>query len=343
MSARSGGSGGTGAIWWGVGAAGLAGVAMVADRVQKVRRVPAELRSMLAYLPITFNASTLHLLRAGLARTPSGTLPGVSTRGQTIRGADAPDVRVLISERPDRPAGSPVLLWIHGGGYVIGNAAMTTATCRRFARDLNALVVSVDYRLAPENPFPAGLDDCYTALTWLHANAATLGIDPARIAVGGESAGGGLAASLAQRAHDESVGVAFQLLIYPMLDDRTCQREPTAGVGELIWTPASNHFGWSSYLGAEPGTASPPPYAAASRRYALAELPPAWIGVGTPDLFHGEDVAYAERLRAEGVDVTLEVVEGLYHGADGMAPEAPQSKLFYASQVDALRHGLGLA
>ena len=212
-----------------------------------------------------------------------------------------------------------------------------------FARDLNVLVVNVDYRLAPECPFPAGLADCYAALAWLHDNAKTLNIDPDRIAVGGDSAGGGLAACLAQRAHDAGLGVAFQLLIYPMLDDRTCLREPEAGVGELIWTPASNQFGWSSYLGTEPGTVSPPPYAAASRRYALAGLPPAWIGVGTPDLFRGEDVAYAERLREAGVEVTLEIVEGLYHGADGLASDAPQSKLFYASQVDALRHGLALA
>lgn len=339
--AQRGGS--NGALWLGVTAAGLGAAAVVAERVQKVRAIPRELRSAMAYLPITYQATTLPWLRSAIARTPTGSLPGVSTRGRSIPGPDGgPDVKVLISERPDRPKGSPALLWIHGGGYVVGTAALATPQCRRFAHDLNALVVSVDYRLAPEHPFPAPLDDCFAALSWLRAHADALGVDPDRIAIGGDSAGGGLAACLAQRAYDAGVPIAFQLLIYPMLDDRTCLRPPTPGVGELIWTPASNEFGWASYLGHAPGEAGVPPYAAAARRVDLTGLAPAWIGVGTPDLFHTEDVAYAERLRDAGVPVTLEVVDGLYHGADLLALGAPQSKLFYASQLDAVRAALGL-
>lgn len=340
MARRLGGA----TTWLSIAATGLAAAAVVGDRIQKVKRIPSELRAPMAYVPLTFNATTLGFLRRALANLPAPTLPGVSTRGQAIKGPDAnPNLTVLISERPDRPKGSPVLLWIHGGGFVAGNAASSTPVCRRYANDLNALVVSVDYRLAPEHPFPAALDDCFAALTWVRDNAEALRIDPDRIAIGGDSAGGGLAACLAQRATDAGIPLALQLLIYPMLDDRTCTKTPPPGVGELVWTPASNLFGWTSYLGAEPGGPAAPPYAVASRRASLAGLPPAWIGVGTPDLFVGEDVAYAERLRAEGVDVTIEVVEGLYHGADGLALNAPQSKLFYASQVDALRAAWGVA
>jgi acetyl esterase/lipase len=334
----------------------MAGVAVAADRISKVRRAPAELRAPLTYVPLPFNAMTLPWLRLAMASplyasAPAPAIPGVASRHQTIPGpAGGPDVGVHLHERPDRPKGSPVVLWIHGGGYVVGTAAMSTPQCRAYANELNVLVAAVDYRLAPEHPFPAGLDDCAAALAWLRANAGELGIDPERIAVGGDSAGGGLAACLVQRDHDErrsagdaaGPGIAFQLLVYPMLDDRTCLSDPPIGVGELGWTPASNRFGWASYLGAEPGAASAPPYAAAARRDSLAGLPPAWIGVGTTDLFHAEDVAYAERLRTDGVPVTLDVLEGLYHAADAMAPAASLSKRFREAQLDALRTGLGL-
>ncbi len=334
-------------IWLGLAAA-MGGVALAADRIAKVRRAPAELRTPMAYVALPFNAVTLPWVRAAMASplypTPTvAPVPGVATRHQIVPGpAGAPDVGVLIHERPDRPKGSPALLWIHGGGFIIGTAAMYTPLCRTIAHELNILVVAVDYRLAPEQPFPAGLDDCAAVLAWLRANADELGIDPDRIAIGGDSAGGGLAACLVQRAHDEGTDVAFQLLVYPMLDDRTCLHPASVGVGELGWTPASNRFGWSSYLDADPGGPTAPPYSVAARRESLAGLPPAWIGVGTTDLFHDEDVAYAERLRDDGVRVTLEVLEGFYHGADQLAPTASLTRRFRAAQLDALRGGLGL-
>ena len=339
---RRGGSNAWRAIGWGIAAAGMAGAALVGDRIRKVRRVPAELRSPLAYVPIPFNSATVRRLRSGVEGRTAPSRADVSTRAEVIPGLDgAPDLEVLLAERPDRPVGSPALLWIHGG-YVIGNAAMATAGCEQFAHDLNALVVSVDHRLAPENPFPAGLDDCFAALVWLLSHADDLGIDPARLAIGGDSAGGGLAAALAQRAFDAGIPLALQLLRYPMLDDRTCLHKPRKGVGELTWTPAFNRFGWASYLGHPPGAAAAAPYAVPARRTNLTGLAPAWIGVGTADLFHDEDVAYAERLRRAGVPVTLEIVEGLYHAADVAAPDAPQSRRFYASQRDALRAALGV-
>lgn len=334
-----------GALWL-TAAAGAAGMAFAAERRRIVRRAPKELRSPAAYLPLEYNAATLPWLRRATSVTsrlaPPAPVRGVSTRATTIpREDDAPGVDVLISERPDRPKGSAALLWIHGGGFVAGRAADTTALCRARAKDLNVLVVSVDYRLAPEHPFPAGLDDSFAALAWLHAHASELRIDPHRIAVGGDSAGGGLAACLAQRAHDGGLEVAFQLLVYPMLDDRTCLSAPPPGVGELVWTPASNRFGWTSYLGQEPGGQAPP-YAVAARRADLAGLPPAWIGVGTTDLFCAEDVEYAHRLTEAGVAVTTEIVPDLFHGADAVAPKAPQSAAFREAQDAALRDALGL-
>lgn len=318
--------------------AGLVLAAAAKDRYDKVQRAPQELRSPALYLDLPIDVPGLGSLRDLLAKRPAGSVSGVAVRHQTVPATDAgPAVPVHILERPGRARPSAALLWIHGGGFVGGSSARALPQASRFARELDLVVVSVDYRLAPQHPFPAALDDCAAALAWLHQHADALGVDPSRIAVGGASAGGGLAATLAQRAHDEGTPVALQLLVSPMLDDRSVNRVPPAGVGELGFTAEENRSSWAAYLGTEPGGTGAPPYAAASRRFALSGLPPAWIGVGTTDVLHGEDVAYAERLREAGVEVTLDVVEGLYHGADSLVPDAPQSRAFFAAQVDALR------
>ena len=255
------------------------------------------------------------------------------------RRAPADDIEVLtlssgVGVRLFRPAGdagtTPALLWIHGGGYVIGDAAQDDVLCRRFARELGATVASVDYRLAPDFPYPVPLEDCYEALKWL---AALPAVDPSRIAIGGASAGGGLAAALALLARDRGeIAVAAQLLVYPMIDDRTVLRGGLDNPGHRLWNQASNRFGWRSYLGeADPDVAVP------ARREDLAGLPPAWIGVGTLDLFHDEDLAYAERLRAAGVPCEVEVVQGAFHGFDGIAPKAEVSLAFFRSQCALLR------
>jgi acetyl esterase/lipase len=182
-------------------------------------------------------------------------------------------------------------------------------------------VVAVAYRLAPEHPFPAALDDCYAALHWLNDQADGLAVDRGRVAVGGSSAGGGLAACLAQLAHDlGGPAVCFQLLQYPMLDDRTTLR---TGLDAPVWSPRSNRYGWSAYLGHRVTEPEERPYAAAARRPDLTGLPPAWIGVGELDLFHDEDVAYAARLERAGVACQLHRVPGMYHGADYLVGDAP--------------------
>ncbi|ULE34569.1 alpha/beta hydrolase [Mycobacterium sp. IDR2000157661] len=260
-----------------------------------------------------------------------------------LQGRHTPDdVEALtlgsgVGVRLFRPAGvtqpGPALLWIHGGGYIIGTAAQDDVLCRRFARELGATVASVDYRLAPEHPYPAPLEDCYSALTWL---AGLPSVDPARVAIGGASAGGGLAASLALHARDRGeVPLAAQLLVYPMLDDRTVDRAGLDNPGHRLWNQSSNKFGWAAYLGdADRDVAVP------ARRQDLGGLPPAWMGVGTLDLFHDEDLAYAERLRAAGVPCEVEVVDGAFHGFDGIVPKAEVSLAFFNSQCAMLRQAL---
>jgi acetyl esterase/lipase len=242
-------------------------------------------------------------------------------------------VGVRLHRPPGASGPGPALLWIHGGGYVIGSPTQDDVVCRRFAKALGITVAAVKYRLAPENPYPTSLEDCYSALTWLSTLPA---VDPTRVAIGGASAGGGLAAALALLARDRGeVDLTAQLLVYPMLDDRSATREGLDDPNHRLWTQSANGFGWESYLGsADPNLAVP------ARRDDLAGLPPAWVGVGTLDLFHDEDVAYAERLRAAGVPCDVEVVDGAFHGFDSVIPKAPVAKAFGAAQIEFLRKTL---
>jgi acetyl esterase/lipase len=243
------------------------------------------------------------------------------------------EVTVRLHRPPDATGPLPALLWIHGGGLVVGNAAQDDSLARYFAREAGCIVAVVDYRLAPEHRFPAALDDCHAALVWL---AQRDDVDGARVAIGGASAGGGLAAALALAARERGeVSPAFQLLVYPMLDDRTATRTDLDETNFRMWVNESNAFGWRCYLGAEPGSDGVSPLAAPARHEDLAGLPPAWIGVGTLDLFHDEDVAYAARLSDAGVPCRLEVVEGAFHGFD-LHRLAPVTKRFHAAQAQAL-------
>jgi acetyl esterase/lipase len=257
------------------------------------------------------------------------------------RGTDSGLLRLRIF-RPQRiTAVTPVLLWIHGGGHVMGAPEMDDSLCAHYASVLGIMVVAPDYRLAPEHAFPADINDCYSALTWLHRNAAVLRINPARIAVGGASAGGGLAAALVQMALDrKEVKPAFQLLVYPMLDDRTALRTDIDESGFKLWLQSSNRYAWRVYLQQPPGSAEAPEYGAAARRENLRHLPAAWLGVGTLDLFLAENQAYAARLTKSGVPCELNIVAGAYHGFDAWSPGAKVSQAFLASQVAALRQAL---
>ncbi len=214
---------------------------------------------------------------------------------------------------------------------MIGSARMNDRLCGETAHQLGVTIVSVDYRLAPKHPFPAAIDDSHSAWGWLIAHAAELGVDVDRIAVGGQSAGGGLAACLAQRLHDEGERVVAQWLFCPMLDDRTAADRAHDATGHFVWNNRSNLAGWSSYLGAAPGAASVPPYAVAARRDDLSGLPPAWIYTSDIELFYDEDVSYARRLQDAGVEVTLDVVAAAPHGFEAWATDTPLAQQLFAN------------
>lgn len=301
-------------------------------------RVAPELRTpLLPYLTVTFGARTLPLVRR-IMRLPRPPGPGVVVTPRSIP-ADPP-VPVLVVAPDEVAASAPALLWIHGGGMIVGSPELEAETAGTLARELGAVVVSPDYRLAPEDPFPAGLDDCLATLRWMREHADELGLDPDRVAVGGISAGGGLAAAVAQHGLDHGVPLRAQALVYPMLDDRTVLRTDHAGRGRFVWTPAINRFAWTAYLGRAPRRSDAPPYAAPVRRSDLAGLPPARVGVGDLDLFYDEDVAYAEQLRVCSVPCDLVTVPGMYHAADGFVADAPSMQDFRSSMVDHLRRHL---
>ncbi|MBL8545399.1 MAG: alpha/beta hydrolase [Hyphomonadaceae bacterium] len=265
---------------------------------------------------------------------------------QTVRSvpgpAGAPDITLTMYKPRAARQKLPCIYHIHGGGFVGGAAAQLEPLHRPAAFDLNCVIVSVDYRLAPEHRFPSGIEDCYAGLAWTFANADALGVDRHRIGVMGESAGGGLAAALALLARDRGdYKLAFQHLIYPMLDDRTCvAAEPNPVAGEFIWTPHNNAFGWSSLLGHEPGRDGVSPYAAPARATDLSGLPPAFIACPTLDLFIDEDIAYATRLARAGIPAELIVYPGGFHGFDIFCADAPISIRARHDSLEALRRAL---
>ncbi|MEM9938953.1 MAG: alpha/beta hydrolase [Pseudomonadota bacterium] len=254
--------------------------------------------------------------------------------------ADQPPIRCLVYT----PAGGNVTgaayLHVHGGGYVIGAPEMSDASNVHLCAALGITIVSPDYRLAPEHPVPQPLEDCYAVLAWMHQNAGSMGLDPARIAVGGESAGGGLAAALVLDAYSKGdYPICYQLLTYPMLDDRTGDvdnpGDPTTG--EFVWDRDKNRFGWTSYLG-DSAPAAPSVPARADR---LEGLPPAWIGTAGLDLFRDENISYAQRLMSAGVAAELIIYPAVGHGFQ-WATEAPVTKQYVRDHLEALKRGLGL-
>jgi acetyl esterase/lipase len=312
-----------------------------------IDRVDPELRTGLDFfspdmLDLTDIPGTRARFKEQFANLPAAVVEGVVSEDRRIPGpAGAPDVPVRIYQPSGRRALLPALLWIHGGGYVIGDVDGEDASARQLAKAVDCVVVSVEYRLAPEYPFPAPIEDCHAALVWLAGNAASLGVDAARIAVGGGSAGGGLAAGLALLARDRGkVKLCFQLLIYPMIDDRNVTPSSFAITDPRVWNRQSNLLGWKAYLDREPGGAGVSPYAAASRAIDLAGLPPAYIPTGTLDLFLDENINYAQSLIQAGNSVELHVYEGAYHGFYLVAPDADVSRRCVSGCEAALRRAL---
>ena len=239
---------------------------------------------------------------------------------------------------------TPALLWIHGGGYVMGSAGDTDQTLAHIALETDCTVFSVDYRLAPEHAYPAALDDCFDCLLWLQKHANQLKIDPARIAIGGASAGAGLTAALALRARDEGTQqVLFQLLIYPMLDHRHRTPSSRAIQDPNLWNEQTNRLAWALYLGALTDHDEIPLYASASLAADLTNLPPAFVCVGDLDIFLDEDIDYAQRLLQAGVPTELHVYPGAIHGFDMLAPDAAISQRLRTDVNNALQKAFDVA
>jgi acetyl esterase/lipase len=305
-------------------------------------RVPLD--GLLEALPGGFNAipdivqrrATVEAMLAGI-EVPDN--PNVTREDRTVPGPDGePDITVRIYRPRNATTTLPGVYFIHGGGMILGNVAGEDPVATLICDQVQAVVVSVEYRLAPENPHPAPVEDCYAGLVWMAKAAEELGFDPDRLAIYGASAGGGLTIATALLARDRGgLAVRFMMPIYPMIDDthETPSSQEITDIG--IWDRTGNVEAWAWYLGGKPADQ----YAAPTRAQDLAGLPPAFIDVGTVDLFRDEDISFAQRLMQAGVPTELHVHPGSYHAAETFAADAALSKRIWALRIDALRRALG--
>jgi acetyl esterase len=277
---------------------------------------------------------------AGLLPAYEPTSP-VDVRDTVVPGpSDAPDVPVRVYTPANRQGPVPGLVYIHGGGFVLGDLDMYHPHVLRLADELGIVIVSVDYRLAPEHPFPAPVEDCYAALEWVAAKAGELGIDPARIGIGGESAGGGLTAGTVLLARDRGgPELCFQYLGIPELDDSLDTQSMRDYVDTPLWNRPNAIYSWTSYLGTEPGGDDVSPYAAPIRATDLSGLPPAFVTTCQYDPLRDEGLEYARRLAHAGVPTELRHYPATFHGSS-LVESAAVSRRMFADEVEALRRGL---
>ena len=296
-------------------------------------RIDAELRAAFDATPDrAVDLTDIATAREGIARlaerTPAAALPvDVELHDHYADTGDGHRLwlrRYVPTASPDSPSPDRgALYYMHGGGMVFFDLTMSDLLCATIARNLDVVVVSVDYRLAPEFPDPTPLEDCYTGLAWLFEHAPGFGIDRSRIAIGGASAGGGLAAGLALLARDRGeLAPCFQLLTYPMIDDRNQTASSHFVTSSKVWNREANLAGWKAYLGDRAGGDEVSIYAAPARAEDLRGLPPTIITVGDLDLFLDEDLTYAQRLMAAGVPTEVHVYPGAYHGCQRGAPQS---------------------
>ncbi|MEH7011066.1 alpha/beta hydrolase [Neobacillus niacini] len=307
-------------------------------------RIDLELREMLELFP-PLDLNNVESTRQALAAaSPIETSvdDAVTVYDRMVPGPnDNPSIRVRIYEPKEKRETLPGLLWIHGGGYVLGVPEGDDGLCQRFVKEANCVVVSVDYRLAPEYPYPAGLEDCYSALKWFSEHTDELGVNPSRIGAAGASAGGGLTAALSLLARDrKGPALCFQMPLYPMLDDRNNTPSSLEITGNMVWNYELNQKGWAMYLNGANGTENVPEYAAPARATNLSGLPYTYTCVGQLDPFRDETLDYVTRLCRAGVDVEFHLYPGCYHGFEGLVPNANISKRALSEYVGAVKHVL---
>ncbi|HEU4428267.1 MAG TPA: alpha/beta hydrolase [Myxococcota bacterium] len=310
------------------------------------RRYDAELEPLISALPTVQDFSSAAKIQAArdmraLMLPPPPDRADVAKADRLVPGPpDAPQVSVRVYT-PKAAAREPrgCVLEIHGGGFMLGNVAMMDPWCQKVAAELDVVVVSVEYRLAPEHPFPAGVDDCYAALCWTAKNASELGVDATRIAIAGQSAGGGIAAGVALLARDRGFpALCFQLLEIPELDDRLDTPSMLAFQDTPLWNRPNAVWSWKHYLGPNhQGEVSP--YAAPARATDLSGLPPAYVSTMEFDPLRDEGILYALRLLQAGVPVELHSYAGTFHGS-GLIPGAAVSQRSAQEALDALRRAL---
>ena len=277
--------------------------------------------------------------RLARAYTTAGTPPPGITRKEVVCRSNGIDIRFILTCPAKREGRMPTMLWFHAGGMVYGNYRSDWQRMDEYAQNLGLCSISLDYRLAPEHAAPAAIDDGASVWNWILDNAGDEDLDLGRLIIGGASSGAGLAASVSQRIYDMGgPQPILQFLTYPMLDDRTATKP--ANTTHYLWSSANNRYAWGAYLGVPAGSEVVPKYAVPSRREDLSGLPPAWIGVGTLDLFHDEDVEYARRLEESGVKVDLKVTEGAFHASEMLFPKESRSVNFTLAQESALRDAI---
>jgi acetyl esterase/lipase len=307
----------------------------VRDRVDPESRIPLE--GLLSVMPGGFNAiadivQRREVLSQMLSATPVPPNPNIEITNHVAQGP-AGDLAVRVYTPKNAGSKAPGLVYIHGGGMIMGGLDGEDGTCQMMADRLGAVIASVDYRKAPENPYPAAPEDCYAAASWVFDNAESLGIDPDNIGIYGQSAGGGLTLAVVLMAKDRG-GPKFSYMvpIYPMIDDRneTASSKLVTDVG--IWDRAGSIEAWGWYLGGKAADQ----YAAPARAKDLTGLPPAYIDVGELDMFRDEDIDFAKRLAEAGVQVEFHLWPGAYHASEVFAPEAPLSARIWDTRIAAI-------
>ncbi|MEW9052298.1 MAG: alpha/beta hydrolase [Neobacillus sp.] len=306
-------------------------------------RVNPEILPALEMFPeLDLRPEYLPAIREGMAqmRQPLNVDESISITDEVIVGPDANPLSLRIYRPKLNNETLPVLLWIHGGGYVVGSVEDNDDLCMKFVKEACCVVVSVDYRLAPENPYPAPVEDCYSALKWIADHAASLNIDSNRIGVAGASAGGGLTAAVTLLARDRQYpSLCFQMPLYPMIDDRNNTPSANEIKEGLVWNQKTNEAGWRMYLGALYGTDDIPSYAAPARAEDFSNLPYTYTCVGQLDPFRSETLTYVSKLAEAGVDVEFHLYPGAYHGFEAINPTADVSVRALTEYIQAVKNG----